>query len=112
MAEHSLQVTDEEYQVIAEAARKRGQTPDDLLRAWVASLRLTHDDLIRALVASVRQGAKGEEIDPDQAWFWTPEWQAKEREADADLAAGRGTYFDSDEEFLRALDERAKHADA
>jgi len=22
-------------------------------------------------------------IDPDQAWFWTPEWQAKEREADA-----------------------------
>ena len=21
-------------------------------------------------------------IDPEQAWFWTPEWQAKEREAD------------------------------
>src|SRR5438105_224999 len=25
---------------------------------------------------------------PEQAWFWTEEWQAKERQADADLAAG------------------------
>ncbi|MEO7194726.1 MAG: hypothetical protein ABIZ05_07865 [Pseudonocardiaceae bacterium] len=24
--------------------------------------------------------AKVHAIDPDQAWFWTPEWQAKERE--------------------------------
>ncbi|MBC7460704.1 MAG: hypothetical protein H7287_05020 [Thermoleophilia bacterium] len=24
------------------------------------------------------------------AWFYTPEWQAKERLADADIAAGRG----------------------
>src|SRR5688500_4712450 len=28
------------------------------------------------------------EIDPEQAWFWTPEWQAKEREADEDFLAG------------------------
>ncbi len=32
------------------------------------------------------------EIDPDQAWFWTPEWQEKEREADGDIAAGRGDF--------------------
>lgn len=42
-------------------------------------------------------------IPRDQAWFWTPEWQAKEREADEDLAAGRTRVFDSDEEFLRAV---------
>ena len=24
-----------------------------------------------------------------QAWFWTPEWQQMEREADEDIAAGR-----------------------
>jgi hypothetical protein len=30
-------------------------------------------------------------IDPDQAWFWTPGSQASEREADADIAAGRAT---------------------
>ena len=44
------------------------------------------------------------EIDPEQAWFWTPEWQAGEREADADLAAGRSTVYESDEEFLAHLD--------
>lgn len=52
------------------------------------------------------------DIDPDQAWFWTPEWQAKEREADADYAAGRTTFYDSDEAFLASLRERASDADA
>jgi len=28
-------------------------------------------------------------IDADQAWFWTPEWQQGEREADEDIKAGR-----------------------
>jgi hypothetical protein len=51
-------------------------------------------------------------IDPDQAWFWTPEWQAKEREADADKAAGRVERFESDEAFLAALDERRGPSDA
>jgi bifunctional DNA-binding transcriptional regulator/antitoxin component of YhaV-PrlF toxin-antitoxin module len=36
-------------------------------------------------------------IDPDQAWFWTPEWQATDREADA--------------EFLAALKQWSKDAD-
>ena len=51
-------------------------------------------------------------IDPTQAWFWTPEWQAKEREADEDIAAGRVTRFESDEAFLAALDARMKPLDA
>lgn len=51
-------------------------------------------------------------IDPDQAWFWTREWQEKEREADSDLVAGRATRYESDEEFLAALDERMKPLDA
>jgi hypothetical protein len=42
--------------------------------------------------------------DPSQAWFWTPEWQAGEREADADIAAGRTTSYASEEEFFAALD--------
>lgn len=41
--------------------------------------------------------------DPDQAWFWTEEWQEKEREADEDIAAGRVEHFDSDDAFLAAL---------
>lgn len=51
-------------------------------------------------------------IDPSQAWFWTPEWQAKEREADAEGEAGLGYYFDSAEEFLQALKEWSSEPDA
>ena len=51
-------------------------------------------------------------IDPEQAWFWTREWQKREREADEDLAAGRVTRFEGDEDFLAALDERTKPLDA
>ena len=52
--------------------------------------------------------ARSDERDPEQWWFWTPEWQAKEREADEDLAAGRVTPFESDEEFRAALVSRLK----
>lgn len=51
-------------------------------------------------------------IDPEQAWFWTREWQQREREADKDLTAGRVTRFESDEEFLAELGERTKPLDA
>lgn len=40
-----------------------------------------------------------------QAWFWTPGWQAAEREADADRANGHFTRYDSDEDFLSSLDQ-------
>lgn len=39
----------------------------------------------------------------DQAWFWTEDWQAREAEADAQIAAGEGTVFRSDEEFLASF---------
>jgi len=51
-------------------------------------------------------------IDPEQAWFWTREWQAKEREADDDLTAGRVTTFKSDDELLGALEVDVKPLDA
>jgi hypothetical protein len=51
-------------------------------------------------------------IDPEQAWYWTREWQAKEREADDDRAADRVTRYETDEDFLTALDERTKSLDA
>ena len=42
-------------------------------------------------------------IDATQTWFWTPRWQAGEREASEELAAGLGEKFETDEEFLAAL---------
>lgn len=47
-------------------------------------------------------------IDADQAWFWTRRWQAMEREADADFAAGRVHIFANVDDFLTALDEHAR----
>ena len=51
-------------------------------------------------------------IDASQAWFWTAEWQKGERQADADIAAGRVIRFESDEEFLAYLDANMKPLDA
>jgi hypothetical protein len=43
-----------------------------------------------------------------QGWFWTAEWQAGEREADADLAAGRVENFESEDAFVTALRKSAR----
>lgn len=51
-------------------------------------------------------------IDPEQAWFWTREWQEREREADEDIAAGRGTTYESDDDFVAALEKDMKPLDA
>ena len=43
-------------------------------------------------------------IDPDQAYFWTEQWQAGEQEVDAEVAAGHVKTFDTMEDFLADLD--------
>ena len=47
-------------------------------------------------------------MDSTQVWFWSTEWQAGEREAEADRATGRAETFGSGEEFLAALRRRTK----
>ena len=42
-------------------------------------------------------------VDLDQAWFWSKEWQAGEREADADINAGRVKKAKSAQELIRSL---------
>jgi AbrB family looped-hinge helix DNA binding protein len=42
-------------------------------------------------------------IPKDQRWFWTPEWQRKEREADEDIALGRVKEFASVDELIKDL---------
>ena len=43
-------------------------------------------------------------VPADQAWFWTDRWQQMEREADADIAAGRLTVVDGADELIAHLD--------
>ncbi len=40
-----------------------------------------------------------------QSWFWTERWQAKEREVDEHVAAGREATHDSGDAFLAHLDQ-------
>lgn len=44
-------------------------------------------------------------IDKSQAWYWTPAWQAAEKEADEQIARGEVMEFDSVEDMIRELDE-------
>ena len=95
----------------ATTIRNKGQVtiPADIRRAT----RLEDGDPVEVVV--VEEGIllrPQKVIDATQAWFWTPEWQEKEREADEDIAAGRVERFESDEEFLAALEARMKPLDA
>lgn len=42
-------------------------------------------------------------IPASQAWFWTDSWQAGEREASEDIAAGRVESFESADDMFKTL---------
>jgi antitoxin PrlF len=44
-------------------------------------------------------------VDATQTWFWTPAWQAGEREATQDIEKGRTEIFKTGEEFLASLED-------
>ena len=53
----------------------------------------------------VRDGRRLARIVPEEdAWVYSPAWQDKLREADADLKAGRTRRFGDDDEFLAHLE--------
>lgn len=43
------------------------------------------------------------ELDPDQAWVWSTDWQDQLRSSLADFADGRTRRFASSDEFLASL---------
>src|ERR1700735_2516733 len=59
-----------------------------------------------------RDGRRLARIVPEEdAWVYSPAWQEKLQEAEADLAAGRVRRFGSDEEFLGHLEAVDDEAD-
>jgi antitoxin (DNA-binding transcriptional repressor) of toxin-antitoxin stability system len=59
----------------------------------------------------IRDGRRLARIVPEEdAWVYSPAWQEKLREAEADLAAGRVRRFENDDEFLGHLDALADEA--
>jgi hypothetical protein len=43
------------------------------------------------------------EIDPDQVWFWSPEWLAEEMKVDEELRSGEYEEFDNIDDFIDSL---------
>jgi AbrB family looped-hinge helix DNA binding protein len=87
--------------------RAKGQItlPDEIRKA----AHLEEGDLLEAELTADGVLLRPQKlIDATQAWFWSPEWQAGEREAEADRDAGRIESFRSEGEFLDALRARAK----
>ena len=44
-------------------------------------------------------------VPASQAWFWTEEWQAGERDVDRDYADGKFTTFENAKEFVAHLED-------
>lgn len=42
-------------------------------------------------------------IDPTQTWFWTDEWQAGEKQVDAEYEQGLTEHFDTIDELFNRL---------
>ncbi|TET42071.1 MAG: AbrB/MazE/SpoVT family DNA-binding domain-containing protein [Dehalococcoidia bacterium] len=84
-------LTEGEQQVLLKAKRKIDRIREDILH----SEGLSPEEIKIATKVGL--------IDPDQAWWWTEEWQEGEREAEKSELVGP---FDSAEELIKSL--RAK----
>ena len=75
-----------------------------LPRKALNKLRLREGDYLELLLADDRIELVPLAMIPrDQLWFWTPEWQARELEADEERKAGRVETFRSADELIRSL---------
>ena len=75
-----------------------------LPRRTLAKLKLEVGDYLEVLVDEHRIELIPLAMIPrDQLWFWTPEWQTKEREADESIRKGRYKTYRNMKEALASL---------
>jgi AbrB family looped-hinge helix DNA binding protein len=92
--------------MVRTTVRAKGITLPEEIRT---AARLEEGDLLEAEVTEEGILLRPQKtVDASQAWFWSTEWQEGEREATADLVAGRAETFQSGEKFLDALGKRGK----
>ncbi len=83
----------------------------------VVAVPLDQTEVIRDALAKLAggspSGASAQEVilgalrtAAEQAYFWTPEWQAKERAADLAIAEGRVQTFDNTDDMIEFLDKQ------
>jgi hypothetical protein len=106
------------YRVSAERQSVKVQGNDDpVRRPRCFRQRQAKPDLVNmaayghVTTVLTRDGRRLARIVPEEdAWVYSPAWQEKLQQAEADLAAGRVRRFDSDDEFLghlEAIDDEA-----
>jgi AbrB family looped-hinge helix DNA binding protein len=70
-------------------------------------LRLNEGDILDVSVENGKIVLEPKKLIPaDQQWFWTEEWQAGEREAQADIEAGDVKSYGSVGELMKGLRNR------
>jgi bifunctional DNA-binding transcriptional regulator/antitoxin component of YhaV-PrlF toxin-antitoxin module len=90
--------------VLEEAVRLGAKNQVTIPHRISKALRLRKGDhMLMRLVGGRVEMIPASLIPRDQLWFWTPEWQKKEREADDDIARGRVKEFESVEELIKDL---------
>lgn len=87
-------------QAVLEAGNSLDPESARLLVAETLRLRALVSEHLTVTIRPI--SARG--TDPTQAWFWTPEWQQREREANEDVSAGRIRRFGDSEALLAYLD--------
>lgn len=99
--------TDNESITVVANLIREADNYTDIIAAASAEIQAKYQDETIMVSALRRTGYLiMVDINPGQAWFWTEEWQAKERESDADEAAGRMTSYATTDDFLAALEAR------
>ena len=81
-------------------------TNSDWIQPSIARSYLTpgNDKIIDGIYAASAVEEIVIHTEANQAWFWTKEWQALEKEADNDIAQGRFTTHNSMDDFIADLD--------
>ncbi len=84
-------LTKKQQEILSQAKEKIEQIQKDILH----SQGLNKEEIKVACKVGL--------IDPDQAWWWTEEWQKKEREAEKDVKEGKVKKFASVEDLIKDL---------
>jgi antitoxin MazE len=85
------------HETVRVGGRRRITVPGRIVRA----LQIKNGD--HMLMRLVGRKLELVPIPRDQLWFWTREWQMKEREADEEIAQGRVKESASVDELLKDL---------
>jgi len=84
-------LTKKQQEILSQAKEKIEQIQKDILH----SQGLNKEEIKVACKVGL--------IDPDQAWWWTEEWQKKEREAEKDVKEGKVKKFANVEDLIKDL---------